>query len=470
MTPVIEPVPGLRALQFPALLAAHPTVFSHLYASLAQGHAGSSGAENARWSILFSAAVAEVRAAPDRDFFADWHAQMAQIPPAAPAALPFVGGWSFYLGYELAELIEPTLDLPAFALGVAAGKRVGGSSGNESHEAPSDFPTAVAQYHPAALVYDHQHDRAWLAHDGQHPAQVAALRAALNAPCPPLPLAPLRLTELQVDPAAAFEAGVQQVKDYLFAGDIFQANLSRAWRFEAPSPEAGTQIFAALARHNPAPFAAWYRLPEGQILSSSPERLVDHRAGRISVRPIAGTRRRVAEPAADAALVAELRAHPKERAEHIMLIDLARNDLGRVCQPGSVAVDELMVVESFAHVHHLVSNVAGQLAAGRMVLDALRAVFPGGTITGCPKVRCMEILAELEATGRGPYTGSVGYLSLDGQMDSNILIRTVFLAANGRGEFRAGAGIVADSEPVRERIETEEKARGLLWALTGERP
>ena len=462
--PVIEPLPGLRAMQFPALLAAYPTVFAHLYASLAQGHAGSSGAENARWSILFSAPVEEVRAVPGRDFFADWRARMAQMPSVTPAAVPFVGGWSFYLGYELAELIEPTLDLPSFALGLAAGERAGDSS------SASDFPTAVAQYHPAALVYDHQHDCAWLAHDGQHPAQVAALRAVLNAPCPPLPVAPLCLTELEADPAVMFEAGVQQVKDYLFAGDIFQANLSRAWRFDAPSPDAGAQIFSALARHNPAPFAAWYRLPEGQILSSSPERLVDHRAGRVSVRPIAGTRRRVAEPVADAALVAELRAHPKERAEHIMLIDLARNDLGRVCQPGSVTVDELMVVESFAHVHHLVSNVAGQLAAGHTVLDALRAVFPGGTITGCPKVRCMEILAELEATGRGPYTGSVGYLSLDGRMDSNILIRTVFLSANGRGEFRAGAGIVADSEPVRERIETEEKARGLLWALTGARP
>lgn len=464
MTPVVEPVPGLRATQFPALLAAHPAVFSHLYASLAQGHAGSSGSENARWSILFSTSVAEVRAVPDRDFFADWHAQMAQIPPVASSDLPFVGGWSFYLGYELAELIEPTLRLPAFALGVAAGRPAGDAS------AASDFPTAVAQYHPAALVYDHQHDRAWLAHDDRHPALVAALRAVLNAPCPPLPAAPLRLTELQADPAAVFESGVRQVQEYLFAGDIFQANLSRAWRFTAPEPEAGAQIFSALARHNPAPFAAWYRLPEGQILSSSPERLVDHRAGRVSVRPIAGTRRRVAEPVADAALVAELRAHPKERAEHIMLIDLARNDLGRVCQPGSVTVDELMVVESFAHVHHLVSNVAGRLALGRTALDLLRAVFPGGTITGCPKVRCMEILAELEATGRGPYTGSVGYLSLDGQMDSNILIRTVFLAENGRGEFRAGAGIVVDSEPQRERIETEEKARGLLWALTGERP
>ncbi|MGC8697475.1 MAG: chorismate-binding protein, partial [Halothiobacillus sp.] len=135
-------------------------------------------------------------------------------------------------------------------------------------------------------------------------------------------------------------------------------------------------------------------------------------------------------------------------------------------QPGSVQVDEFMVLESFAHVHHLVSNVCGQLQADRSVFDLLAAVFPGGTITGCPKVRCMEILAELEQTGRGPYTGSVGYLSLDGQMDSNILIRTVFLAADGIGEFRTGAGIVVDSDPLRETIETEEKARGLLLALT----
>ncbi|OYY55839.1 MAG: hypothetical protein B7Y53_03065 [Halothiobacillus sp. 28-55-5] len=272
------------------------------------------------------------------------------------------------------------------------------------------------------------------------------------------------------DDSARYQSGVQQILDYLRAGDVFQANLSRAWRFYAPEIDAGARIFRRLAQYNPAPFSAWYRLNEGQIISTSPERLVDYKAQAqvrwVSTRPIAGTRRRDANPERDEALRAELQAHPKERAEHVMMIDLERNDLGRVCQPGSVRVDEFMVLESFAHVHHLVSNVCGQLQAERSVFDLLAAVFPGGTITGCPKVRCMEILAELEQTGRGPYTGSVGYLSLDGQMDSNILIRTVFLAADGIGEFRTGAGIVMDSDPLRETIETEEKARGLLLALT----
>lgn len=453
ISPVIEPLPRLAPADLSALLAVHPAVFSHLYASLAQGHSGGSGAANARWSILFSCAVRECRAAPGRDFFADWARLIAEYPTATASPLslplPFVGGWSFYLSYELAAQIEPSLRLPAFALGE-----------------PVNFPLAIAQYHPAAIVYDHHADCAWLAHDGAHSELIAAIRSALVAPNSPRQTGGLRIEALSSDAPDAFEVGVVRVKDYLFAGDIFQANLSRAWRFHAPDAQAGARIFSALARQNPAPFAAWYRLPEGEILSSSPERLVDHRAGRVSVRPIAGTRRRAAEATADAALVAELRAHPKERAEHIMLIDLARNDLGRVCQPGTVQVDELMVVESFAHVHHLVSNVIGQLAPGRTVLDLLAAVFPGGTITGCPKVRCLEILAELEATGRGPYTGSLGYVSLDGQMDSNILIRTVFLAANGQGEFRAGAGIVADSDPIRERVETEEKARGMLLALT----
>ncbi|WP_407276498.1 chorismate-binding protein [Halothiobacillus sp. DCM-1] len=456
VTPVIEPLPGVVARDLPELLAAYPDLFAHLYASLARGHAGTSGAANARWSILFSRAVRECRALPGRNFLADWADAIQAAPVASAASLPFVGGWSFYLGYELGAQIEPSLRLPAFESGEAAG-----------------FPLAVAQYHPAAIVYDHQAECAWLVQDGAHPEIAAALRATVT-PLKPLPrplseAGSVRIEGLMVDAPDAFEAGVARVKAYLFAGDVFQANLSRAWRFRAPEPDAGARIFTALARQNPAPFAAWYRLPEGEILSSSPERLVNHQAGAVSVRPIAGTRRRVADATEDAALVAELRAHPKERAEHIMLIDLARNDLGRVCQPGSVVVDELMVVESFAHVHHLVSNVTGRLAAGRTVLDVLAAVFPGGTITGCPKVRCMEILAELEDTGRGPYTGSLGYLSLDGQMDSNILIRTVFLAADGRGEFRTGAGIVADSDPVRERVETEEKARGLLLALSAGR-
>ena len=184
----------------------------------------------------------------------------------------------------------------------------------------------------------------------------------------------------------------------------------------------------------------------------------------METRPIAGTRPRGSSEIRDQAYSSELLSHPKERAEHVMLIDLERNDLGRVCQPGSIEVNELMVLESFAHVHHIVSNVRGRLRPGVAPGEVIRAVFPGGTITGCPKVRCMEIIAELEGSGRGAYTGSMGYLNLDGSMDLNILIRTM-VVAGGRLGFRAGAGIVADSVPQRELEETRAKARGLLLAL-----
>jgi anthranilate synthase component 1 len=199
-------------------------------------------------------------------------------------------------------------------------------------------------------------------------------------------------------------------------------------------------------------------------LSSSPERLVSIRGNTVSTRPIAGTRPRGATPEADAALVRSLLDNEKERAEHVMLIDLERNDLGRVCAGGSVRVDEYMSVETYAHVHHIVSNVSGLLRNDVSPIGVIRALFPGGTITGCPKVRCMEIIAELEGVGRGAYTGSIGYLNRDGSCDLNILIRTI-TAQGGLFKFRAGAGIVADSNPAQELAETRAKAEGLLRAL-----
>jgi anthranilate synthase component 1 len=221
-------------------------------------------------------------------------------------------------------------------------------------------------------------------------------------------------------------------------------------------------VYEALCAANPAPFAALAQWHGASILSSSPERLA-RVAGdrRIDTRPIAGTRPRSRKPGGDMAEMTELAAHPKERAEHVMLIDLERNDLGRVCDPGTVRVDEFMTIESYAHVHHIVSNVTGRLRDAVTPIGALRAVFPGGTITGCPKVRCMEIIAELEGTGRGAYTGSIGFLGRDGTMDSNILIRTMTLMGR-QVDLRAGGGVVADSIPERELEETRAKARGLL--------
>jgi anthranilate synthase component 1 len=215
---------------------------------------------------------------------------------------------------------------------------------------------------------------------------------------------------------------------------------------------------------NPSPFAALLRYGAVSILSSSPERLLALRGGRAATRPIAGTRPRGVNPAEDDALVSALLANEKERAEHVMLIDLERNDLGRVCEAGSVAVDEYMSVETYAHVHHIVSNVSGILRAEATPVDAIRALFPGGTITGCPKVRCMQIIAELEGSGRGAYTGSIGYLSRSGDCDLNILIRTIAVH-DAELCFRTGAGIVADSIPEQELAETRAKALGLLRAV-----
>lgn len=263
---------------------------------------------------------------------------------------------------------------------------------------------------------------------------------------------------------ASFISMVQRCKEYIAAGDIYQANLSQRFSADIAGLDPWS-LYQSLRRVNPSPFAAFLDFPDVQIVSSSPERLVRLMAGKAETRPIAGTRRRGQDFDETMQLKSELLTNEKERAEHIMLLDLERNDLGKVCEYGSVRVDELMVVEDYSHVIHIVSNVSGRLASGRDAFDLIRALFPGGTITGVPKVRCMEIIDELEPVARGPYTGSIGYVSNSGEMDINIIIRT-FVIKNGRAFVQTGAGIVADSDPEREYMETLQKAEALKQALS----
>ena len=256
---------------------------------------------------------------------------------------------------------------------------------------------------------------------------------------------------------------VERVRDYIFAGDIFQANLSQ--RFEAPLREPAWTFYRRLRERNPAPFAAFLDFPEAVILSASPERFLHvDAARRVETRPIKGTRPRGIGPEHDAALAEALAESAKDRAENLMIVDLMRNDLSRVCAPGSVRVDELFALEQYATVHHLVSTVVGELAPGADALDLLRAAFPGGSITGAPKLRAMEIIAELESSRRGVYCGSIGYWSVAGELDTSIAIRTA-VARSGRVYFNAGGGVVADSNPADEYQETLDKARGLIDAL-----
>jgi anthranilate synthase component I len=358
--------------------------------------------------------------------------------------LPFSGGWAVFLSYEMAQEVEPRLCLP-----------------------PATLPwRAFALRTPCALIHDRATQRVVAVAEADSADALDRLEAdaRLAGAEADTPAEGFRVKSIyEEDPDAHLER-VRRGKEYIAAGDIYQTNLSRPWHVELERDPDVAALYNRLCMTNPAPFAALAQWRGAAIVSSSPERLLRVEGRRVDTRPIAGTRPRSRRPGDDAAEMTALVQHPKERAEHIMLIDLERNDLGRVCEAGSVRVDELMTIESYAHVHHIVSNVTGVLRADVTPIEALRAVFPGGTITGVPKFRCMQIIAELEGAGRGAYTGSLGYLDRNGTMDLNILIRTMTLMGR-QIEFRAGGGIVADSEPQRELGETRAKARGLLAAF-----
>lgn len=449
--PIVRELPGRRDLL--ALASAKPERYPGLLESVA------AGTIQARYDLLFAFPQASfaldaegiVRDAAGQvlegcflDILDTAFTAERVERTAAHDNLPFHGGWLLYLGYELAGQIEPRLRLP---------------------QCTDGQPVAFALRCPVAAIVDHARDRTILLAE---PAYAALLDQLANdlAGAPPLTVADITPERIEEDAPERFIDGVERTHAYLRAGDVFQANISRQWRIALGEPVAAGVIYASLRRANPSPFAGLLQWRDWAIASSSPERLVEVRGERVQTRPIAGTRARVAGDE-DASRIDELIGHPKERAEHVMLIDLERNDLGRICVPGSVEVDELMGIESYAHVHHIVSNVRGRQRPGITPGETIRAVFPGGTITGCPKVRCMEIIAELEQTARGAYTGSFGYLDRNGDLDLNILIRTLTI----RGcdvSLRAGAGIVIDSDAQAELAETRAKARGLLRAFGSE--
>jgi anthranilate synthase component 1 len=407
-----------------------------------------------RYDIVFAfpgEAIEAGAAGPAIGGFLDQLDSRAAAERCMPAgALPFCGGWFLLLGYEAARGIEPRLLLP---------------------NSPHRLPDALAVRCTGAAIVDRQSGTTSLIAE-RDPAQLEQLRedcgAVLAVPSGKAgTVRAAALADIAEDEPAAFIDGVRRIRDFLHAGDVFQVNLSRAWHARLHDDSGYLALYRRLRAANPAPFAGLACWQGTAVLSSSPERLAAIERGIVQTRPIAGTRPRQPDAADDLRQQQYLLDSLKERAEHLMLIDLERNDLGRVCVAGSVEVSEMMALESYRHVHHIVSNVRGRLRPGAGAGAVLRAVFPGGTITGCPKVRAMEIIAGIEGVGRGPYTGSFGYLSRCGRMDTNILIRT--LICEGRTvTLRAGAGIVADSEPAAELAETRAKARGLLAALGAE--
>ena len=359
------------------------------------------------------------------------------------AHLPFTGGWLGWLGYDLAWEIENLPNLNQDTL---------------------PFPVAYWYEPDCFAVLDRVEQTLWLAASEPQQLDRLAERSTYSSSEKSIATA----SEISfLTGQQQYQNAVKQAKQYIQAGDIFQTNLSL--RFQTTTAASSWQIYRQLQQINPSPFASYWRSPWGDVISCSPERLVQLEGDLAQTRPIAGTRRRGKTIESDRALADELLANTKERAEHIMLVDLERNDLGRVCQWGSVEVDELLVIERYSHVMHLVSNVKGTLQPDRDAVDLIKGVFPGGTITGCPKVRCMEIIEELEPVRRSLFYGSCGYLDVRGNLDLNILIRTLLYVNTDANQAhvygQVGAGIVADSDPQKEWDESLNKAEAQIAAL-----
>ncbi|CAG0934986.1 anthranilate synthase component I [Thermoflexales bacterium] len=398
-------------------------------------------------------------------------AELARFSPVRLPGLPrFVGGLVGYLGYDVIRFFEPKLDQPGASSKLAPG-----------------LPEALYLLTDTLVAFDHARGRLLIIVNAHLNGDVAAAYAAaveridriaarLSEPLPALAGAKpsggsghsMLSAELTSNfTQAGFEEIVRQAKEHIAAGDIFQVVLSQ--RLSRSTSASPFDIYRALRRLNPSPYMFFFDFGEVEgrpyhVIGASPEMLVRLEGRTATVRPLAGTRRRGSTPTEDAALEQELLADPKERAEHVMLIDLGRNDVGRVCEYGTVHVPDLFVVERYSHVMHIVSQVDGQLRAGINAFDLLRATFPAGTVSGAPKVRAMEIIREVEQLDRGLYAGAVGYFSYDGAMDTCIAIRTMQMV-DDVVSIQAGAGIVADSDPASEFQETLNKAKALAVAI-----
>lgn len=361
--------------------------------------------------------------------------------------LPFTGGALGYFAYDLARRIET---LPSVAR-------------DDEH-----MPEMAIGIYDWAIINDHRERRAWLVAQGPDAQELRwqALCERLTTPAPRVSRAPFRVQGAPASnlPRDDYLQAFHRIQHYIREGDCYQVNLAQ--RFCVPASGDPWLAYRRLRAINPAPFSAYLNLPFAQVLSASPERFLLLQEDRVETRPIKGTRPRHDDPAHDRALVEQLKSSVKDRAENLMIVDLLRNDLGKSCAPGSIRVPSLFEVESFATVHHLVSTIEGQLAAGMDALHLLRGCFPGGSITGAPKLRAMQIIEELEPNRRGVYCGSIGYIGYDGAMDTNIAIRTL-VYSEGKLRFWAGGGIVADSSADAEYQETFDKAAAML-RLTSE--
>ena len=397
-----------------------------------------------RYSILFANPQESIvlNHIKEFDFLQKLSTSVEQSIKANSVDLPFTGGWFVYFSYELIGQIEPVLKKDLFF---------------------NNQPIAIATKIPTAIVFDHLKNKSYLLDEENDESRLGLvledIKATQEIPKPSFE------GELSFEVEEKFLSAVEKTRAYIKAGDVFQVNLSRQWQYHMHNELSSTQIYRALKKANPAPFSALAQFDDFSVISSSPERLFSVDGNLIQTRPIAGTHPR-GKGDEDKLLKAQLISHPKEQAEHIMLVDLERNDLGRVCEYGSVVADEIMTLETYEYVHHIVSNIKGRLKPDLNIKHLIKALFPGGTITGCPKVRCMQIIAELEQGCRGSYTGSLGYISNNAKMDFNILIRSIS-KQNETLTIRAGAGIVFDSIAPRELEETKHKAEGMLKIFKG---